>query len=163
MYFVDAEGRTLADWARYSPWWFVQAMEAAFQGVGAWADAEDWATYWQLLTPTEIRQLAASPFASIGAHGHTHQDLAVLPHEAACLELQQCKGILEKIGGQPVRALAYPFGAYTRELLDFAETIGFSQQLAVDFLFQEDYMDPRLCERLGINPYISRRESVGGS
>jgi peptidoglycan/xylan/chitin deacetylase (PgdA/CDA1 family) len=154
-YFEDVNGRKLVNWARYSPWKFVQAMEMAFQQVGAWDSAEDWAIYWKLLTPPEIREMAASPFIHIGAHSHTHQDLAYLSLEAACTELKQSKDILEKICGQPIKALAYPFGAYTRPLLDFAEQIGFSQQLAVDFLFPEDHTDPRLCERLVINPYIS--------
>lgn len=154
-YFVDAAGRTLADWARYSPWAFVKKMEAAFQHAGAWDGAEDWSEYWRLLTPPEIRQLAASPYASVGAHGHTHQDLAFLPHEAACAELRQCKAALEHLCGKPLHALAYPFGAYTRALLDYAADLGFRQQLAVDFLFAEDLADPRLRERLTINPYIS--------
>lgn len=155
LYFEDANGRKLVDWARYSPWHFVQAIETAFQEAGAWKEAAEWATYWQLLSPPEIRQLAAAPLASLGAHGHTHQDLTVLSHAAACQELQTCKDVLEKISGKPLRTVAYPFGTYTRELLDFAEQIGFSQQLALYFRFPEDLSDTRLRERLGINPYIS--------
>jgi peptidoglycan/xylan/chitin deacetylase (PgdA/CDA1 family) len=154
-YFEDAAGRKLVDWARYSPWQFVQKMETALQEAGAWTGSASFSEYWQLLSPPEIRQLAASPFATIGAHGHTHQDMAVLSHKSACLELQNCKDVLEKISEKPVRALAYPFGSYTRELLDFAEEIGFAQQLAVNFLFPEDRTDTRLRERLGINPHIS--------
>lgn len=154
-FYADADGRKLVDWARYSPWAFVQALETAFQEAGAWARASDWADYWALLSPPEIKQLAASPYARVGAHGHTHQDLAVLPHEVACRELETCKTALEHLVGQPVRALAYPFGAYTRPLLDFAAQIGFEQQLAVDFLFAEDYHDPRLRARFGVNPFIS--------
>jgi peptidoglycan/xylan/chitin deacetylase (PgdA/CDA1 family) len=154
-YFEDSEGRKLVDWARYSTWSFVQAMEMAFQQVGAWDSAEDLAIYWKLLTPPEIRELAAAPFAKIGAHGHTHQDLVHLPFESACLELEQSKDILEKICGQPIKVIAYPFGSYTRQLLDFADQIGFSQQLAVKFLFPEDHTDSRIRERLCINPYIS--------
>ena len=154
-YFVDKEGRKLVDWARYSPWQFVQAMETALLRAGAWKGADDWGTYWELLSPPQIRELAACPWASIGAHGHTHQDLAVLSHDAACLELQQCKDFLEKISGQPIHALAYPFGTYTWPLVDFAEKIGFSQQLALDFLFIEDHADTRLRERICINPFVS--------
>ncbi len=155
LFYADAEGRKLVDWARYAPWQFIQKMEYAFLESGAWAGAEAWSEYWALLSPPEIRQLAASKYATIGAHGHTHQDLAFLSQAAACTELQHCKDILEMFCGKPVSSLAYPFGAYTRALLDFAEKIGFSQQLAVDFLFPEDQSDPRLRERFGINPYIS--------
>jgi len=154
-WFADSEGRKLSDWARYSHWQFVQKMETAFQAAGAWHAADVFSEYWKLLDSGEIRRLAASACANIGAHGYTHQDLEVLSHEAACQELYNCKAALESICGVPVRALAYPFGAYTRELVDYAEKIGFSQQLAVDFLFPEDSGDLRLRERMGMNPYIS--------
>jgi len=154
-YYTDAGGRKLADWARYSPWSFVQKMEAALLESGAWTDAGALWEYWALLSTAEIRQLAASPYSAIGAHGHTHQDLAFLPHEAACTELRNCKETLEKISGQTIHTVAYPFGAYTRPLLDYAESIGFTQQLAMDFLFPENRSDSRLRERLVINPYIS--------
>ena len=154
-YFADAAGQKLVDLARYSSWDFIQKMETAFLEAGAWSGAEGWSEYWALLSPPEVRQLAASPYATIGAHGHTHQDLAVLSREAACAELQLCKDTLERISGKTVRALAYPFGAYTRSLVDDAAALGFTQQLAADFLFPEDRHDARLRERLGINPYIS--------
>jgi peptidoglycan/xylan/chitin deacetylase (PgdA/CDA1 family) len=117
--------------------------------------------YWALLSPLEIRELADSPYVTIGAHGHTHQDLAFIPHEEACLELRNCKATLEKISGRTIQALAYPFGAYTRALIDYAQSIGFTQQLAVDFLFPEDHTDQRLLERLVINPYISAPNQWG--
>lgn len=154
-FYADAAGRKLAHWARYSPWTFVQALEKAFLEAGAWRNAEALADFWQLLTPEEVRVLAASPLATIGAHGHTHQDLAVLTHEEACRELQTCKAVLEKWTGREIRALAYPFGAYTRELLDFAEKIGYSQQLASDFRYPHDRSDARLRDRLTVNPFIS--------
>lgn len=154
-YYTDAGGRKLVDWVRYTPWPFVQKMETAFMEAGAWAGAEALSEYWALLSPPEIRQLASSPHVAIGVHGHTHQDLAFLPHEEACMELRNCKEVLEKMCGHTVQSLAYPFGAYTRALLDAAEAMGFTQQLAMDFLFPEDRSDPRLRERLVINPYIS--------
>ncbi len=155
-YFADENGRKLVDWARYAPWSFIQAMETALQRAGAWNGASDWATYWELLSPSEIRALASCPLATIGAHGHTHQDLAHLSLEAASNELRQCKNTLEKITGASLQALAYPFGAYTRALLDAAEQMGFSQQLAVDFLFPEDHSDNRLRSRMCINPFVSK-------
>jgi peptidoglycan/xylan/chitin deacetylase (PgdA/CDA1 family) len=154
-YFADENGRKLVDWARYSPWSFVQAMETALLNAGAWNKAEHWTTYWELLTSAEIREMAANPRVTIGAHGHTHQDLAYLSPEEARLELKYCKDFLEKTTGQPVPALAYPFGTYTRQLVEMAAQMGFSQQLALDFLFPEDHTDHRLRERMCMNPFIS--------
>lgn len=154
-YFIDAAGRKLVDWARYSPWQFVQKMEAALQAAGAWTGAEALSEYWRLLSPPEIRHLAASPYATIGAHGYTHQDLASVSPEAAFAEIKGCKEVLEQLCGTTIRALAYPFGSYTRALLNYATSIGFSQQLAVNLLFAEDHNDPRIHARMCINPYIS--------
>ncbi|MCC6412147.1 MAG: polysaccharide deacetylase family protein [Saprospiraceae bacterium] len=155
-YFMDADGRRLVDWARHSPWSFVQKMEKAFIEAGAWERAETLSEYWALLSSPEIKQLTDSPYVSIGAHGYTHQDLAYLPLEEAIRELFDCKTVLEKISRKPVDALAYPFGAYTPALLDAAEKMGFTKQLAVDFIFPNDQADQRLRERLTINPYISQ-------
>ncbi len=155
LYYADAQGRTLGDWARKTPWSFIQAMEAAFLQNGAWNQADTLSTYWALLSTAEIAQLASSPLVTIGAHGFTHQDLALLPLADACRELEACKLFLEKTIRKPVRALAYPFGSYTRALVDSAEKMGFDQQLAVDYLYPEDHHDPRLRDRMGINPFIS--------
>lgn len=155
-YFQDTDGRKLAHWARFSPWSFVQKMETAFMEAGAWKGAGGLSEYWTLLSTPEVKQLANSPFASIGAHGNTHQDLAFLPHETAVQELRDCKSVLAKISGHPVDALAYPFGAYTPALLDAAEKMGFTKQLAVDFISPKDHVDKRLRNRLTINPYISQ-------
>lgn len=154
-FFVDQEGRKLVDWARYSPWTFVQAMETALLNAGAWNGAEHWATYWQLLAPADIREMAANERFTMGAHGHTHQDLARLSPEEARFELASCQDFLEKTTGRPVSALAYPFGTYTRDLVESAAQMGFSQQLALDFLFPEDHTDHRLRERMCMNPFIS--------
>ena len=154
-YFVDTNGQKLVDLARYSPFSFVQKMETAFIEAGVWDGAGSLSEYWALLSPPDIRDLAASPYATIGAHGHTHQDLAFISHEEACAELRHSKATLEKIGGKTIYTLAYPFGSYTRALVDYGESIGFLQQFAVDFLYPEDHTDKRLRERLVINPYIS--------
>lgn len=154
-YYTDAAGRKLARWARHSSWAFIQAMETAFLEAGVWQNADTLAEFWQLLTPAEIRELAASPHVTIGAHGHTHQDLTVLPHSEACQEILTCKQTLEQITGQAIHALAYPFGAFSPALAAFAEKAGFSQQLTLEFLYPGDRQDHRLRERLTVNPFIS--------
>lgn len=154
-FYADNRGRRLVHHARFGALSFIQKMENAFLEAGAWSEAAALQEYWALLSPAELRDLAGSPLATIGAHGHSHRDLAYMPHEAACAELRDQKSVLEKNCGRPVRALAYPFGAYTRALVDEAEKLGFTQQLAVDLLFAEDQQDARLRPRLVVNPYIS--------
>ena len=62
---------------------------------------------------------------------------------------------LERVTGKPVKSLAFPDGRYTPEVVNLAEQLGFETQLAVDYLHLDDANDPRIENRMGINPYIS--------
>lgn len=154
-FFEDQQGRTLAQIARQNPGIFVSNMITAFQNVGAWQDAGVDDLYWKLLNPSQIRRLAKSPLVSVGVHGQTHADLSVLPHAQACAELANTQRYLSELTGKLIHQVAYPFGAYTPHLLDFAEKIGLNQQYIIDFQNPADAQDTRLRARMGINPYIS--------
>jgi len=111
--------------------------------------------YWLQMTTTEIRELAASPFVDIGAHGYYHNDLSRLNITEALDEMDKSKQFLENVTGKPVRSFAFPYGAYTRELIDTAKAAGYHQLLAMDFSFAEDAGDPALRERFTVNPFIT--------
>ncbi len=111
--------------------------------------------WWQQMTADQIRQCADSPQISIGAHGMYHNDLALIEPAAAATELLKSREFLESVTGKPVESLAFPYGAYTRPLLDQARLAGYRQLCAMDFLFPEDRQDTDLCERLTVNPFIS--------
>jgi len=111
--------------------------------------------YWLQMTPEQIAALAASPLASIGSHGYYHNDLAKLPIADATTEMQQSKKYLEKITGQPVKAIAFPYGSYAPAVVAAAKSEGFDRLLAVDFLSPADHADPFMRERLTVNPFIS--------
>jgi peptidoglycan/xylan/chitin deacetylase (PgdA/CDA1 family) len=63
----------------------------------------------EYLTVGDIRELHAAGM-EIGAHTHTHRNLARLPAEVARQELQISKDWLEKVLGNPVEQFAFPFG-----------------------------------------------------
>lgn len=111
--------------------------------------------FWQQLTPDQINEMAASPLVTIGCHGYYHTDLAKMPLPDAAAELQKSRHWLQQVTGQPINALAFPYGSYTRDLVTAAKNIGFNQLLALDFYFDQDSSDPALRERFVINPYIS--------
>ncbi len=130
-------------------------MRDAFPYTMRWKNDEALSDYWQQMTVEEIHQLAQSPWATVGAHGYFHTNLGQIDHFMACEELQQVKQFLEQVIEQPVTALAWPNGSYTRALAKHATSIGFTRQLAVEFHYPQDQQDPTMRERLGINPFIS--------
>lgn len=74
---------------------------------------------------TELRELAALPGASVGAHGGRHVDLTALDDGALTAELAASRARLEDLLGSPVRAMSYPFGRVDRRVRDAAEAAGF--------------------------------------
>jgi peptidoglycan/xylan/chitin deacetylase (PgdA/CDA1 family) len=62
----------------------------------------------------QVRQLAAIPGMSIGAHTVNHLALPDNPG-TRLLELTDCQGELRRVTGQPIELCAYPYGAVDGE------------------------------------------------
>ena len=127
-----------------------QTAEAA---IHAKARAGD--DYWLQMTEKEITMLTAHPLVTIGCHGYYHNDLSRIPLTDATDEMIHSRQYLESITGCAIDAIAFPYGAYTKELTAAAVVAGFRQLLAVDFRHPQDKDDPTIRERMTINPYIS--------
>lgn len=78
------------------------------------------------MTWDQLRELAASPLITIGAHTRTHPVLAGLSAERSRDELAGSKQDLEEQLGISVRHLAYPSGSYSAATLELAREIGFA-------------------------------------
>lgn len=117
-------------------------------------DAEQ-TDYWLQMTPQQIKELAASPYATIGAHGYYHNDLARISPDDAFDEMIRVKQYLENLIGKPVTSLAFPYGSYNADVINQAKKTGYSQLLAMDFNDPSDSGDNTLRERLTVNPFIS--------
>lgn len=63
-----------------------------------------------LMTWDEIRDLAADPLVTIGAHTRSHLALAKLPETRARAEMVESVVRIEKELGRPCRNFAYPYG-----------------------------------------------------
>ena len=111
--------------------------------------------YWLQMTKEQVRELAASPYATIGAHGHYHNDLSRISLTNATQELVFTKAFLEQIIGKPVNSFAFPYGSYNSDVVSAAKKAGYDQLLTVDFLTVESNRDNTLRERFTVNPYIS--------
>lgn len=78
------------------------------------------------MTAGELREVRARGH-EIGAHTHTHRNLAELPFEEACREIDLSREWLERLLGEPVRHFSYPFGtprAFSGELADYVRQSG---------------------------------------
>lgn len=134
---------------------FLLMMMDAFPYTLNFKSQEELQDYWQLMTPEEIRTLAASPLVTLGTHGYFHTNLDQIDHYMAVEEMRASKEYLETLCDQQVKAIAYPNGGYTKALKDAAEELGYEQQLAVEYRLKEDQTDSRIESRFGINPFIS--------
>ena len=116
--------------------------------------------YWLQMTTTQIKTLSDSPFASIGAHGYFHNDLARIDINDVKTELIDSKRYLENIIQKPINSLAFPYGSYTTEVVRVAKQTGYKQLLAMDFLFNDDVKDLSMHERFTVNPFISANNQM---
>lgn len=82
-----------------------QILEAIFRGHETPPGAVD------VLTPEQVKALAADPLVTIGAHTRTHPVLAGLSRADARREIDASRERLENLLGHRVRHFAYPFGS----------------------------------------------------
>ena len=111
--------------------------------------------YWLQMTTEQIKALSASKWATIGCHSYYHNDLGKTSITSVKEDITRSKQFLENITGKEIKALAFPYGSYSSEVVNEAKHAGYSQLLATEFLFPDDVNDITLRERLTINPFIS--------
>lgn len=116
--------------------------------------------FWLQLTVKQIQQLSASKWVTIGSHGYYHNDLGKIPLADAKDEILGSKQWLEKVSGKEIKAIAFPYGSYSKEVVSAAKNAGFSQLLGTEFHFPDDINDATMRERLTINPFISTINQV---
>lgn len=107
--------------------------------------------YWKLMSNDEIRSCGASEFIEVGSHAYMHNNLSSISFELAKNELIASRNYLESLMQQPLISLGYPDGSYSREIIDVAEQLGFTYQVAAEgFNYKEDETDSRIRDRVGI-------------
>jgi len=104
-----------------------------------------------LLNKDELCELAESPLITIGSHCYSHCNLANQSLENQNLELKSSKLFLENIIQKEINSVAYPDGSYTRDTIELAEKIGYSNQWAVNYQNTMDKQDSRILNRYGIS------------
>ncbi len=76
------------------------------------------------LNAEELKMLAKDGWI-IGSHTHTHRDLTRLSDNELKEELSRSKKILEQILGEEVFSIAYPYGRYSKRVLEAAKNVGY--------------------------------------
>ena len=90
---------------------YTDEVTAAMAQILEWAGLPtDHTAHHRMMRADEVRRLAASPFAAIGAHCESHMRLSLLTEEEQRNEIETSCRELEKIVGHPIAMLAYPFG-----------------------------------------------------
>lgn len=154
-YISLATGKSLNDHIREGGFEAKEEMIEKLSGLVPYHENKMEEDYWLQMTTEEIRLLSQSKLATIGAHGYYHNDLAKIPVSDALAEMSESKRFLENIIGQDVKAMAFPYGTYTRDVVAAAKSAGYSQLLAMDYFFPEDASDTTMRERFTVNPFIS--------
>jgi len=99
-----------------------------------WAGPGDWsAGLHRMMTREELQSLAASPWATIGAHSVSHSALSELTGEQQREEIFSSKTALERMTGKPVTTFSYPFGRkceYNQVSIKLCREAGFTKVAA---------------------------------
>ena len=112
--------------------------------------------YWQIMSDEEIQNCSKSSYISIGSHSFFHNNLDNISLSEAKQELVDSKKYLENLIQKPITELAYPDGAYSEELVSFAnDELVFDKQLALSFRFENDCKKPYMRSRTGLYPVDS--------
>lgn len=159
-YFSVKTGISLVERLRSSGFDEKREMMEMLYPLFPFKNNQDLEDYWLQMTTAQIKAMAESPFANIGAHGYYHNDLARIDIDNAKAELTDSKNYLENIIQKPVDSLAFPYGSYTKEAVVAAKQAGYSKLFAMDFLFKEDAEDLSMRERFTVNPFISANNQL---
>lgn len=96
------------------------------------------------LRPEELRELAADPLVTIGAHGKSHRRLTDLDAREVQAELGESRAYLEDLIGRPVETMSYPHGAVNERVRQAVVEAGY--KLAACSQFGSNLADRDLLE-----------------
>jgi peptidoglycan/xylan/chitin deacetylase (PgdA/CDA1 family) len=84
-----------------------------------------------LMTERDLRSLPADLF-TVGSHTASHPRLDRLSLRSMKAELTRSRARLEDVLGKPVRALSFPHGAYSGEVVRAARLAGYEQLFTIE-------------------------------
>ncbi|SEJ40015.1 Polysaccharide deacetylase [Cyclobacterium xiamenense] len=103
----------------------------------------------QALSAAQIEEM--STYVSMQSHTVSHPILSRCEDEESNWEISESKRSLEKKLKQPINAIAYPNGSYTKREVAFAQAAGYACGLTVEAGFNSTRTDPFRLKRLDPN------------
>lgn len=98
----------------------------------------------------ELRDMAADPLCTIGAHTVSHPKLDTLSQTEQQREIQQSKQWIESVLSKPVNHFSYPHGAYNDVSIDICRDLGFHTALTTNGRTVRTDYDPLQLDRINI-------------
>jgi peptidoglycan/xylan/chitin deacetylase (PgdA/CDA1 family) len=77
------------------------------------------------MSAEDIKRISAGDRIDVNSHTLNHCNLGLVHRDQAAGEIQESRRILEDTLNQSVRAIAYPVGGFTREVLVMAKAAGY--------------------------------------
>lgn len=103
-----------------------QAQQECLHKLKTWSGmTRSTRSHYQSMTLEQLQALGQSHLFHLGAHTASHLDLACHDVSVQSQEFQKNKAFLEKISGNTVELLAYPYGSYTSDTVSVASEAGF--------------------------------------
>ncbi|MDP4205904.1 MAG: polysaccharide deacetylase family protein [Bacteroidota bacterium] len=119
------------------------------------------------LTSDQLKELAANPLITIGAHTVSHPILPNCPEKVQENEIRQSKEQLEAWLGKKIIAFSYPNSSYNDTTVRLVKEAGFQYAFtAKDTYLKSHQTDPFLIPRFFLNPYggfYENRARITGS
>lgn len=109
----------------------------------------------QPMSPGQVRELADSGLATIGAHSHTHDILTQLTPEEAEDSILRSKEKIEAWTGRRVDYFSYPNGDYSPALMRVVERAGFLAAVSTEERVWRRADDVYAIPRIGIGRFDS--------
>ena len=104
------------------------------------------------MRPDEIVSLAARPGHTVGAHSVRHLMLPRQPVVVQRDEIEGSRRTLEALLARPVRAFAYPFGAFSQESINEVRAASFDVAVTCEDAPLVPGIDPLRVPRLEVTP-----------
>lgn len=152
--YVNAQGQGLAAVYHKASQAKREEVMQALLGLVPKEQLEAYGVYHELMSDEEIRALGQAPGMSVASHGQYHTSLPALSPGDLISELEASRHYLEQLCGQPVQAIAFPYGDYNQQVVDACKKAGYRHCFGTD---QKHHVATTisLFERFTINPYVS--------
>lgn len=105
----------------------------------------------EMVTPAQLRELAALPNVEVGSHTQSHRRLDELQRREIARELCDSRARLEEVLSASVSTVAYPHGNYDERVKRSARAAGYRGAAAVRMALSHPADDPYAVSRYIVN------------